>query len=325
MNTNVFTIIFLIINVVITISVSLIISDRNKKFIISKCKNNNDKEQFKPYNNDYNNGMDINTVICSDIKCTKSFTMSAPMTFHNTSNTDSEPTDTNRTIEINKEGKINFYNKSADSKSVATLQMDNTGKVSGVSTLSSTDISNSNKITSKDIANSNALSTKTLSCSESLTTKDLSASNSVKLPDKDKILVNNVKLFNLIYPIGAIYISISAKSPATLFGGKWEQIYDRFLYTAKTDIGKLGGASTVKLSVSNIPSHSHSSPIASGRDGNPDAWHDTCGANTQQCSYWYGNKYLSHNISTGSTGSGQAFSIMPPYYRVYCWRRTALA
>ena len=325
MNTNIFIIIFLIINVVITISISLIISDRNKKFIINKCKNNNYKEQFKPYGNDYNDGIDIKNVLCSNITCSKSFTMAAPMMFHNTTGNDDKASDTNRTIEINKEGKINFYNKSADSKSVATLQMDNTGKVSGVSTLSSTDISNSNKITSKDIANSNALSTKTLSCSESLTTKDLSVSDNVKLPDKDKILVNNVKLFNLIYPIGAIYISISAKSPATLFGGKWEQIYDRFLYTAKTDIGKLGGASTVTLSVSNIPSHSHSSPIASGRDGNPEAWHDTCGADTQQCSYWYGNKYLSHNISTGYTGSGQAFSIMPPYYRVYCWRRTELA
>lgn len=207
MNTNIFIIIFLIINVVITISVSLIISDRNKKYIINKCKNNNDKERFKPYNDNYNDGMDIKTVRCADVQCTKAFTMSAPMTFHNTTKDDDTVSDTNRTIEFTKEGQLNFYIKKND-KTHVTLQMDNTGKVSGVSTLSSTDINNTNKITSKDISNSNALSTKTLSCSESLTTKDLSASNNVKLPDKDKILVNNVKLFNLIYPIGAIYILV---------------------------------------------------------------------------------------------------------------------
>ena len=317
MNTNIFIIIFLIINIVITISVSLIISDRNKKYIINKCKNNNDKEQFKPYGNDYNDGIDIKNVLCSNITCSKSFTMSAPMTFHNTTNTDSKATDTNRTIEFTKEGQLNFYTKK-DDKTPVTLQMDNTGKVSGVSTLSSTDINNTNKITSKDISNSNALSTKTLSCSESLTTKDLSASNNVKLPDKDKILVNNVKLFNLIYPIGAIYISVSDKSPATLFGGKWEQIYDRFLYTAKSDIGKLGGSSTATLSIENMPPHTHSYNVGgssnSGRSGK---------------TYSMMNMWIGLGQTTGSTGGkygkAQSFSIMPPYYRVYCWRRTELA
>ena len=37
------------------------------------------------------------------------------------------------------------------------------------------------------------------------------------------------RMFNLIYPVGSIYMSTNNTSPAVLFGGKWEQIKDRFL------------------------------------------------------------------------------------------------
>ena len=275
---------------------------------------NNNKEQFKPYNDNYNDGIDISTIRCSDVLCTKVFTMSAPMTFHNTTKDDDTVSDTNRTIEFTKEGQLNFYIKKND-KTPVTLQMDNTGKVSGVSTLSSTDINNTNKITSKDISNSNALST-----------KDISVSNSVKLPDKDKILVNNVKLFNLIYPVGAIYISVNATSPATLFGGTWEQIIDRFLYTANSEIGKLGGASAVTLSTDNLPSHNHSMDIHRSQQENGSMYGLPIAAGFHYRIMIHGDitepKRDFPYTQTTYTGGNKAFSIMPPYYRVYCWRRT---
>lgn len=31
---------------------------------------------------------------------------------------------------------------------------------------------------------------------------------------------------DLVYPVGAIYLSVDATSPASLFGGTWEQILD---------------------------------------------------------------------------------------------------
>ena len=37
------------------------------------------------------------------------------------------------------------------------------------------------------------------------------------------------RIFNMIYPIGSIYMSTNSTSPATLFGGTWEQIKGRFL------------------------------------------------------------------------------------------------
>lgn len=69
------------------------------------------------------------------------------------------------------------------------------------------------------------------------------------------------KLMKLIYPIGSLYWSSKSTNPASLFGGTWVQIKDRFVLacgdTYKT-VGATGGASSVALSVSNMPSHNHS-------------------------------------------------------------------
>lgn len=66
------------------------------------------------------------------------------------------------------------------------------------------------------------------------------------------------------YPVGAYYISSESTSPATLFGGTWEQVQDMFIlaagtrYTAGTTANpRTGGSSTKQLSVANIPSHTH--------------------------------------------------------------------
>ena len=39
-------------------------------------------------------------------------------------------------------------------------------------------------------------------------------------------------VINKIYPVGAIWFTTSYDSPASLFGGSWEQIVDRFLIGA---------------------------------------------------------------------------------------------
>lgn len=64
-----------------------------------------------------------------------------------------------------------------------------------------------------------------------------------------------------VYPVGSIYISVNNTSPATLFGGTWEQIKDTFLLSAGDtySAGATGGAATVKLTAtqSGVPVHSH--------------------------------------------------------------------
>lgn len=73
--------------------------------------------------------------------------------------------------------------------------------------------------------------------------------------------VMKATLLNFCYPIGSLYWSSKSTDPSTLFGGTWVQIKDRFVLacgdTYKT-VGATGGASSVTLSVSNMPNHSHS-------------------------------------------------------------------
>ena len=63
-----------------------------------------------------------------------------------------------------------------------------------------------------------------------------------------------------LYPVGSVYISFSSTSPASLFGGTWTRLKDRFLlasgdtYPANTT----GGSATKTIAVSNMPSHNHS-------------------------------------------------------------------
>ena len=39
-------------------------------------------------------------------------------------------------------------------------------------------------------------------------------------------------VIDMVYPVGAIYMSVNNTNPGNLFGGTWEQIKDRFLLSA---------------------------------------------------------------------------------------------
>lgn len=113
------------------------------------------------------------------------------------------------------------------------------------------------------------------------------------------------------YPIGSIYISYNHDDPATLFGGSWQRIENRFLWatTSGGTIGQTGGASEVTLTVDQLPAHSHGSVYSQHAAGTKSqAWYTTSGT-----SLAYG---------TVETGGGQAHNNMPPYIQVSMWRRT---
>ena len=167
------------------------------------------------------------------------------------------------------------------------------------------------------------------------------------------------KLMKLIYPVGSLYWSSKSTNPASLFGGTWVQIKDRFVLACGdtyTSVDATGGASTVTLSVSNMPSHSHSftpsgnvSSSGSLYSGLLNGWGTDClalgrsegnitvvGGYNETSSKGYvskntaGKNFVSISSSftgtagtTGSEGSGTSFSILPPYVVKYCWERTA--
>ncbi len=43
-----------------------------------------------------------------------------------------------------------------------------------------------------------------------------------------KDLVTKEYIFNAIYPVGSIYMSVNATSPETLFGGTWQKLKGNF-------------------------------------------------------------------------------------------------
>lgn len=69
------------------------------------------------------------------------------------------------------------------------------------------------------------------------------------------------KMTQVIYPIGSVYMTFDGQAdPATMFGGSWAKIEDRFLLGASSGhpVEELGGSNAVTLTIDNLPSHSHS-------------------------------------------------------------------
>lgn len=140
--------------------------------------------------------------------------------------------------------------------------------------------------------------------------------------------VARAALLDLVYPVGAVFMSVNAASPETLFGGEWERIEDTFLLAAGGTYapGSTGGEAehvhTTQghtLTVDEIPSHQHSFnyhtyQIASGS------------VNRRFLSYSDSGTWNSNGTGGGSShshGDTGSASNMPPYLAVYVWKRTA--
>ena len=125
------------------------------------------------------------------------------------------------------------------------------------------------------------------------------------------------------WPIGSIYMSASNTSPASLFGGTWERISDRFLLGASGTYpaGATGGEFAHTLTQSELPDYSLSvtngSNVIRSKTGNyADAYVQT------QSSGWGIPNWECKTVTVASGGSGEAHNNMPPYLAVYMWKRT---
>ena len=137
-------------------------------------------------------------------------------------------------------------------------------------------------------------------------------------------------LLNLVYPVGSIYMSVSSTSPASLFGGTWTQIQDKFLLAAGTTYaaGSTGGEAAHTLTDSELPveSGSFSSRAWSGSGS---LFFDESGIVSRERgegSYNNvpdGQTAVAPWVETISFGGGQSHNNMPPYLAVYVWQRTA--
>ena len=134
--------------------------------------------------------------------------------------------------------------------------------------------------------------------------------------------------FNQIYPVGSIYLSVSATNPSVLFGGAWEAFA-----AGKTLVGidanqeefnavnKTGGEKKHTLIIDEMPSHQHTMKFS----GN---WLNEVQGNQVGAAYdtgignWGFTVYHSEGEGNFSGGS-QAHNNLQPYITVYMWKRIA--
>lgn len=135
--------------------------------------------------------------------------------------------------------------------------------------------------------------------------------------------------YNIVYPIGSIYMSTINASPASFIGGSWERLKDKFLLGAGDtySAGSAGGAATHALTVSELPRHSHAQQISvPGENGMYKMVYGTSGSGTawgQTLSEGTVKSLTGKQVSTDYTGSNTAHNNMPPYLTVYMWKRVA--
>ena len=137
------------------------------------------------------------------------------------------------------------------------------------------------------------------------------------------------QLLLTVYPVGSIYLSVNSTSPASLFGGTWEQLQDRFLLGASGGYaaGSTGGEATHTLSIGEIPSHAgHLYGNAGGLNGKGDAkgrWLAELKRNGLSTSYGWNYSDNEYYPANRSLGGGAAHNNMPPYLAVYMWKRVS--
>lgn len=149
-----------------------------------------------------------------------------------------------------------------------------------------------------------------------------SAANSAKLGGKSlaEIMLD-------LYPVGAVYISVNSTSPASLFGGTWEQLQDRFLLAAGStySAGSTGGEETHTLTVKEMPTHRHSSVKVA--ENYLTAWASENSGNSngfELSNLFKQNLNDDMNKFAGDySGGGAAHNNMPPYLAVYMWKRVS--
>ncbi|BDF57924.1 hypothetical protein CE91St36_07410 [Christensenellaceae bacterium] len=141
-------------------------------------------------------------------------------------------------------------------------------------------------------------------------------------PDMDGDVNIDADIFDKVYPVGSIYMSVNNVNPAALFGGTWEAwgagrmpVGVDAAQSEFDTVEKTGGAKTVTLTGNQIPS---------------------VGLQVQGSQYHYGGTTGGAGINAGTYGAnvsdgpkvttlggGQAHNNLQPYITCYMWKRTA--
>ena len=139
---------------------------------------------------------------------------------------------------------------------------------------------------------------------------------------------------DLIYPVGSIYISVNNTSPATLFGGTWQQVAEgRTLFGAGTlgnntytagdtvnaGLPNLSGDMGLTLSDYNLGNTSYGNYVTGAFK-----YREISGTNQNLSSGSYdAQRVVSMDASQQNSIYGGSDTVQPPAFVVYIWKRTA--
>lgn len=150
----------------------------------------------------------------------------------------------------------------------------------------------------------------------------------------------NQQIFDLIYPVGSVYLTINDVNPQTLFGGTWVKCSGGFIYGSTatgtrgengngtgTNTSTAGGGNTgsTAITVDQMPPHNHTTSVKF-------SW----GGGSSYGMSWTNGEYQGPYdnglgaITTKNTGGGKGHthtlnnhSHDIPYFDCYIWKRTA--
>lgn len=138
-------------------------------------------------------------------------------------------------------------------------------------------------------------------------------------------ILNAKDIFNMIYPVGSIYISISSISPSTLFGGTWERfgkgrtIVSVDENNSRSEIRQANstfGEEQHQISINEMPQHSHSWAFNDDNQESKDK--KDCLGYVGWLEKW---RWISSGIN--DAGGNQSMSMYQPSITCYVWLRTA--
>ena len=149
------------------------------------------------------------------------------------------------------------------------------------------------------------------------------------------LTINNKTIFDLIYPIGSIYLSVNSTNPKNLFGGTWIQwgsgrvpVCVNTSNSKFNSVEKTGGSETHTLTVSQIPSHGGHIPNASYAWGDAGEATYVLDKNSGAVFQYATNRpYVLRAgnemcLRSNNEGGNGAHNNLQPYITCYMWKRT---
>ena len=150
------------------------------------------------------------------------------------------------------------------------------------------------------------------------------------------VVVDNVIniIMDTLLPIGGVIITNDPNDPRLAYG-EWRQIEGRFIFAANgsIDVDSEGGSDTVKLTIDNMPQHSHDATVSESGSHK----HSVKIIETEASKMAEGDAASlavadgetsdagnhSHDVTVSSAGKGEPFDVMPPYVAKLVYQRIA--